>query len=124
MPLPTPKQKIDRVKMFGAEYIKIILKGDTYDDSQKEAEKYQVKSNSVFIHPFDDVEVIHGQATIALEILTQIDFDLDYMFIPVGGGGLVSGFLTVFKKLSPKTKIVGVEPVFYTHLTLPTTPYV
>ena len=110
MPLPTPKQKIDRVKMFGAEYIKIILKGDTYDDSQKEAEKYQVKSNSVFIHPFDDVEVIHGQATIALEILNQIDFDLDYMFIPVGGGGLVSGFLTVFKKLSPKTKIVGVEP--------------
>ena len=110
MPLPTPKQKIDRVKMFGAEYIKIILKGDTYDDSQKEAEKYQAKSNSVFIHPFDDVEVIHGQATIALEILNQIDFDLDYMFIPVGGGGLVSGFLTVFKKLSPKTKIVGVEP--------------
>ena len=110
MPLPTPKQKIDRVKMFGAEYIKIILQGDTYDDSQKEAEKYQVKSNSVFIHPFDDVEVIHGQATIALEILEQIDFDLDYMFIPVGGGGLVSGFLTVFKKLSPKTKIVGVEP--------------
>ena len=96
--------------MFGAEYIKIILKGDTYDDSQSEAEKYQVKSNSVFIHPFDDVEVIHGQATIALEILDQIDFDLDYMFIPVGGGGLVSGFLTVFKKLSPKTKIVGVEP--------------
>ena len=65
MPLPTPKQKIDRVKMFGAEYIKIILKGDTYDDSQSEAEKYQVKSNSVFIHPFDDVGVIHGQATIA-----------------------------------------------------------
>ena len=110
MPLPTPKQKIDRVKMFGAEYIKIILKGDTYDDSQNEAEKFQVKTNSVFIHPFDDVEVIHGQATIALEILDQIDFDLDYMFIPVGGGGLVSGFLTVFKKLSPKTKIVGVEP--------------
>ena len=53
MPLPTPKQKIDRVKMFGAKYIKIILKGDTYDDSQSEAEKYQVKSNSVFIHPFE-----------------------------------------------------------------------
>lgn len=110
MPLTTPKQKIERVKMFGAEYIKIILKGDTYDDSQKEAEKFQKKSDSVLIHPFDDIEVIHGQATIALEILQQIDFDLDYIFIPVGGGGLISGFLTVFKKLSPKTKIVGVEP--------------
>lgn len=110
MPLPTPKQKIDRVKMFGAEYVKIILKGDTFDDSQKQAEKFQKKSDSVFIHPFDDIEVIHGQATIALEILQQIDFDLDYMFIPVGGGGLISGFLTVFKKLSPKTKIVAVEP--------------
>ena len=110
MPLPTPQQKIDQVRMFGGDHIEICLAGDTYDDAYKAALHYQQEFQSVFIHPFDDKEVIEGQATIALEILAQIDKPLDYLFVPVGGGGLISGILTVFKAKSPQTKIIGVEP--------------
>ena len=108
MPETTPKQKVDRVKMFGGDFIKIILIGDNFDDAQKEAQK---KSNddTIFIHPFDDNNVIEGQGTIALELLNQIDKHFDYLIIPIGGGGLISGIITVFKELSPKTKIIGVE---------------
>lgn len=111
MPIPTPNQKIEQVKMFGEDYISIILHGDTYDDSQTAALEYCKNHKQVFIHPFDDVNVIEGQATIALEMIKQAKNPLDYVFVPVGGGGLVSGILTVFKELSPKTKIIGVEPL-------------
>ncbi len=110
MPVPTPQQKIDQVRMFGGDYVNIQLEGDTYDDSHRAAKCFQNDSGSVFIHPFDDIDVIEGQATIALEILKQTDKPIDYVFIPVGGGGLISGILTVFKALSPNTKIIGVEP--------------
>ncbi len=110
MPAPTPNQKIEQVKMFGEEYIDIKLVGDTYDDayhaSMLECEKY----NKTFIHPFDDKKVIEGQATIGLEILKQATVPIDYVFIAIGGGGLAAGLSTVFKELSPKTKIIGVEP--------------
>ena len=108
MPETTPKQKVDRVKMFGGDFIKIVLIGDSFDDAQKEAQK-QINENTIFIHPFDDNTVIEGQGTIALEILDQIDKHFDYLIIPIGGGGLISGIITVFNKLSPKTKIIGVE---------------
>ena len=108
MPETTPKQKVDRVKMFGGDFIKIVLIGDSFDDAQKEAQK-QISENTIFIHPFDDNTVIEGQGTIALEILDQIDKHFDYLIIPIGGGGLISGMITVFNKLSPKTKIIGVE---------------
>ena len=108
MPEPTPKQKVERVKMFGGDFIDIILVGDTFDDAQKEAQK-QLNNDSVFIHPFDDKEVIEGQGTVALEILDQIDKHFDYLVIPIGGGGLIAGIISVFKELSPKTKIIGVE---------------
>ena len=71
---------------------------------------YQQDKNAIFVHPFDDIDVIEGQATIGLEILSQSEQPLDYLFVPVGGGGLISGILTVFKARSPQTKIIGVEP--------------
>lgn len=110
MPLPTPSQKVEQVRMFGGDFIDVRLVGDTYDDSQKAARKFQKESRSHFIHPFDDIEVIEGQATVALEMLDQLKQSLDYVFVPVGGGGLISGIITIFKALSPGTKIIGVEP--------------
>lgn len=110
MPSPTPKQKVAQVKMFGGGYVEIILTGDTYDDSQDTALAYSTKNNVEFIHPFDDAKVIEGQATIALEMIAQAEKPLDYVFVPIGGGGLISGILTVFNTLSPTTTVVGVEP--------------
>ena len=110
MPLPTPGQKIEQVRMFGGDFVEVRLEGDTYDDSHKAAQLFQKKSQAHFIHPFDDKDVIEGQATMALEILDQQEHPLDYLFVPVGGGGLVSGIITIFKALSPDTKIIGVEP--------------
>jgi len=110
MPATTPQQKVSQVRMFGEHYVHIILIGDTYDACQKEALKHAQKEKKVFIHPFDDKEVIEGQGTLALEILENSESPIDYLFVPIGGGGLVSGILTVFQALSPRTKIIGVEP--------------
>ena len=110
MPATTPQQKVSQVRMFGGEFIEIVLTGDTYDACQKHALKASKKLGKTFIHPFDDKEVIEGQATMALEILNQSSASLDYILVPVGGGGLISGIITVMKSLSPKTKIIGVEP--------------
>lgn len=110
MPLPTSSQKVEQVRMFGGDFVDIRLEGDTYDDSYKAASKFQKATKSHFVHPFDDVDVIEGQATVALEMLDQIKQSLDYVFVPVGGGGLISGIITIFKALSPGTQIIGVEP--------------
>ena len=110
MPTITPKQKIQQVKMFGGSFIEVILEGDTYDDAYTAAIQYCKENKKTFIHPFDDLSVIEGQATMALEIYNQHKTPIDYMIVPVGGGGLISGVLSVFKTLSPKTKIIGVEP--------------
>jgi len=111
MPIPTPKQKIEQVQMFGGKFIEVILTGDTFDDASKEARSYCEQNERCFIHPFDDKKVIEGQATIALEILEQSDEGIDVLFLPVGGGGVASGISSVFKELSPQTKIIGVEPM-------------
>ncbi len=110
MPVTTPHQKIDQVKMFGGEFIEIQLFGDSFDDSQKAAIEFCTINKRTFVHPFDDLEVIAGQGTVGLEILNDSSNPIDYLFLPVGGGGLASGVSNVFKVLSPKTKIVGVEP--------------
>ncbi len=110
MPLPTPNQKIEQVKMFGEEFIDVVLAGDTFDDAFDLAMQECDKLNKTFIHPFDDEKVIEGQATVALEILSQTTQPIDYVFVPVGGGGLSAGLSSVFKALSPKTKIIGIEP--------------
>jgi threonine dehydratase len=110
MPAPTPKQKIKQVNFFGRENAEIVLTGDTYDDAYHAAQEFCAKNNLTFIHPFDDLQVIEGQATIALDILADTTGHIDYLFVPVGGGGLAAGVGSVFKSLSPDTKIIGVEP--------------
>ncbi|AND63383.1 threonine dehydratase [Flavobacterium covae] len=111
MPKTTPKQKIKQVQLFGQSYIEIILVGDTFDDAYQKAIEDCNKNNKTFIHPFDDQKVIAGQGTVALEILEQSTKPIDYVFVPIGGGGFASGIVTVFKELSPHTKIIGVEPL-------------
>jgi threonine dehydratase len=110
MPSPTPNQKINQVKMFGEDFIEVVIEGDTFDDAFYAAKKACDAKNKIFIHPFNDKKVIEGQATVGLEILTQTTKKIDYVFVAIGGGGLSSGLSAVFKNLSPETKIIGVEP--------------
>ena len=110
MPKSTPNQKIEKVRKFGKNNIEIILFGENFSQAYKMALKDCHDHNKIFIHPFDDIKVITGQATLFLEIIDQIDNELDYLFIPIGGGGLISGAINVFKQLSPQTKIIGIEP--------------
>jgi threonine dehydratase len=110
MPSPTPNQKINQVKMFGEDFIEVVIEGDTFDDAFYAAKQACDAEDKNFIHPFNDEKVIEGQATVGLEILTQTTKKIDYVFVAVGGGGLSSGLSSVFKKLSPETKIIGVEP--------------
>jgi threonine dehydratase len=110
MPSPTPKQKIEQVKMFGGAFIEIVIIGDTFDDASFSAKEYCTHNKMSFVHPFDDEKVIEGQATIALEILEQSEQEIDYLFVPVGGGGVAAGISSIFKELSPNTKVIGVEP--------------
>ena len=111
MPIHTTKQKIQQVEKFGGDKIKIKLVGDNFGQAYTEALSFCKKNAKIFIHPFDDLKVIEGQATVFLEIIDQANFDIDYIFIPIGGGGLISGAINVFKQLSPKTKIIGIEPL-------------
>jgi threonine dehydratase len=110
MPKTTPKQKIKQVQLFGKSFVEIVLTGDTFDDAFHAAKQYSNENQLEFIHPFDDVEVIAGQGTVGLEILSEKVSKIDYLLLPIGGGGLAAGVSTVFKKLSPKTKIIGIEP--------------
>jgi threonine dehydratase len=110
MPVTTPRQKIKQVQMFGREYIQTVLFGDTYDAASTEAKKDCEENGKTFIHPFDDPLIIEGQATVALEIIQEASCAIDYVFVPIGGGGLVSGVGSYFRQLSPSTKIIGVEP--------------
>lgn len=110
MPTTTPRQKVNQVKMFGKEYVKVVLIGDTYDDAYSAAMEECTTNKATFIHPFDDEKIIEGQATVGLEILQHTDVPIDYIFVPIGGGGLISGVGSYLKQMSPKTKIIGVEP--------------
>ena len=110
MPVTTPKQKIEQVRMFGREYIEIVLTGDTFDAANSAAIEFAKENNKTFIPPFDDPKVMEGQGTIGLEILKQTDAPLDYIFVPIGGGGLASGLGSYIKQMSPSTKVIGVEP--------------
>ena len=110
MPVTTPKQKIEQVRMFGREYIEIVLTGDTFDAANAAAIEYAEANGKTFIPPFDDPKVMEGQGTIGLEIMQQSYEPLDYIFVPIGGGGLASGLGAYIKQMSPSTKIIGVEP--------------
>lgn len=110
MPAITPKQKINQVRMFGGDSIDIILTGDTFDDCQTQALEFAREKDKVFIPPFDHKKVIEGQGTVGKEILDDLT-GIDYIFIPIGGGGLCAGVGDYFRHHSPGTKIVGVEPL-------------
>ncbi|MBV8252962.1 MAG: threonine ammonia-lyase IlvA [Chitinophaga sp.] len=109
MPIITPKQKVNQVRMFGGENIEIRLVGDTFDDCSAEAQAYTKAAGMTFIPPFDNPKIIEGQGTVAVEILED-QSQVDFLFVPVGGGGLAAGTGTYFKTYSPKTRIIGVEP--------------
>ncbi len=110
MPETTPKQKINMVKSFGEEWVSIILVGDTFDAAKHFAEKKSITEGLCFIPPFDDEWVIAGQGTVGIEIMNQLVCPPDFVLVPVGGGGLVSGICSVFTEILPETKIIGVEP--------------
>ena len=110
MPATTPKQKVRQVKMFGKDNVEIVLVGDTFDDSYVEAVACAEAEQRAFIHPFNDENVIAGQGTIAIEIMNDMDLPIDYCFASIGGGGLMAGLSTYIKSVSPKTKMIGVEP--------------
>ena len=107
MPTSTPKIKVQAVEQLGAE---VILHGDVYDDAFHHAKKLESEQNLCFISPYDDFEVIAGQATVAKEVLSQLD-EIDYVFAPVGGGGLISGMASYIKHYAPHIKVIGVEPL-------------
>lgn len=109
MPGITPKQKINQTKMFGEDKVEIKLVGDTFDDCAIAAKQYTVEHGMTFIPPFDDYRIIEGQATVGMEILEDLQ-GIDYIFLPIGGGGLASGVGSYFKTYSPATKIIGLSP--------------
>lgn len=109
MPIITPRQKVNQTQMFGEDMIEIKLAGDTFDDCAVAAKQYTAENNMIFIPPFDDPRIIEGQGTVGVEILEDQP-DIDYLFVPIGGGGLCSGVGSYFKTYSPKTKIIGLEP--------------
>lgn len=106
MPTVTPLIKVNRTKSYGAE---VILHGDIYDDAYAYACELAEKEGYTFVHPFNDIDVATGQGTIAMEIVQELP-TVDYILVPIGGGGLVSGVATLAKMLNPKIKVIGVEP--------------
>ncbi len=109
MPTTTPQQKIKRVKTLGKEWVEVVLEGDTFDDANNKALIYGEENKLIYIHPFDDPKVIEGQGTIGIEIMNDLP-DADFVFIPVGGGGLTAGLTTYMKNKRKEAKLIGVEP--------------
>ncbi|MCQ2542370.1 MAG: threonine ammonia-lyase [Lachnospiraceae bacterium] len=106
MPTTTPLIKVNRTKSFGAE---VVLFGDVYDEACAKAYELAEEHGYTFIHPFDDLAVATGQGTIAMEIVKELPL-VDYILVPIGGGGLITGVSTLAKMLNPKIKVIGVEP--------------
>ncbi len=107
MPRTTPGIKVDAVGRFGGE---TILEGDSYDEAMALASRIQEDEGRIFVHAYDDLDVIAGQGTVAMEILRQHPEEIDAIFVPVGGGGLIAGVAAYFEAVSPKTRVIGVEP--------------
>ena len=109
MPIITPNQKVSQTKMFGEGFVEVKLVGDTFDDCAVAAKKYTDEYGLTFIPPFDNIRIIEGQSTVGIEILEEQQ-NIDFIFLPVGGGGLSAGVGAYFKTYAPATKIIGVEP--------------
>ena len=106
MPTTTPLIKVNRTKGYGAE---VVLHGDVYDEACERAYQLAEEHGYTFVHPFDDLDVATGQGTIAMEIIKELPL-VDYILVPIGGGGLATGVSTLAKLLNPKIKVIGVEP--------------
>ena len=106
MPTTTPLMKVNRTKSYGAD---VVLEGDVFDEACDHAYKLAEEFGYTFVHPFDDLDVATGQGTIAMEIIKELP-TVDYILVPIGGGGLCTGVSTLAKLLNPKIKVIGVEP--------------
>lgn len=114
MPTTTPQQKISQVKFFGGDEVTVQLIGDTFDASAKAAKEYAKANNQAFIDPFNDLNIMAGQGTVAVELFQEAkesEFQVDYLLAAIGGGGLVGGVSTYTKSVSPTTSVIGVEPL-------------
>jgi len=111
MPVTAPQVKVDAVRRFGGSSVSVVLAGDSYSESQAEASRLQADRNLVFVHPFDDPDVIAGQGTIGAEILRQHPQSIEAVFVPVGGGGLLAGVAAHIKSFRPEVKVIGVQAV-------------
>jgi threonine dehydratase len=111
MPVTTPQVKIDAVRAFGGEHVEIVLRGDSYSDAKAHADELAAKRKLVFVHPFDDPDVIAGQGTIAMEILRQHPGPIDAIFAAIGGGGLISGIAAYVKAVRPEIRVIGVQTI-------------
>ena len=111
MPVTAPQVKVQAVRRLGGAMVEIVLAGDSYSDAQTAATQLQAERGATFVHPFDDLAVIAGQGTVALEILRQHPGPLHAVFVPVGGGGLLAGVAACIKALRPEVKIIGVQAV-------------
>lgn len=109
MPATTPRQKISQVKLFGGPFVEVMLIGDTFDDSLREALAYCEREDMSFIHPFDNPKVVAGQGTVGLELMNDMRDQADYVFAGIGGGGLIAGIGTYIKSISSSTRVIGVE---------------
>ncbi|MEO3945145.1 threonine ammonia-lyase IlvA [Gorillibacterium sp. CAU 1737] len=110
MPSTTPRQKVTQVNFFGGANVEVILTGDTFDDAFAEAMRTCEETGMTFVHPFDDARIVAGNGTIGMEIMEDMQAPVDYLFVTVGGGGLISGVGAYVKAISPDTKIIAVEP--------------
>ncbi len=109
MPVTTPAIKVRAVRKLGGRYVEVVLRGDSFDESNTFALDLATKKEATYIHPYDDPDVIAGQGTIGMEILRQVSSDLHAVFVPVGGGGLIAGIGSYIKYLRPDIKVIGVE---------------
>lgn len=110
MPVTTPNQKIEKVKKFGGKFVEIKLYGNNYDEASYASHNYEKRNKAVYVHAFDDPITIAGQGTVGKEVYEQLGGQLDFVLVPIGGGGLISGISTYVKEVKPDTKIYGVEP--------------
>ncbi|MDA9129007.1 threonine ammonia-lyase IlvA [Candidatus Gracilibacteria bacterium] len=109
MPVTTPEQKVYKTRQFGGKFVRVVLVGDTFDQALAEAKKFESENGATFVHPFDDLRIITGQATIGLELYEELE-NIDVIVAPIGGGGVISGLISARNTLNKTTKIFGVEP--------------
>ena len=110
MPVTTPGQKIDKTRAFGGKHVTIRLVGDFFDDTLASAQAYCTETGAHFLSPFDDADVIEGQASVAVEILADLNTAPDMVILPVGGGGLSAGVTAYMTEQAPQTTLIYVEP--------------